>query len=48
MQDKEGVTFVSGCSPVLFEQIMTGKTGQDLMLDKLLSDRYSTINSIYK
>ena len=37
------VTYVSGCSPVIFEQIMTGKTGVDLMYDKLDSDRYSCI-----
>lgn len=45
MQDKPGVTMVSGCSPVIFEMIMTGKTGQDLMLDKLLSERYACITS---
>ena len=45
MEDKPGVTMVSGCSPVIFEMIMTGKTGQDLMLDKLLSERYACIKS---
>jgi len=40
---KSGITFVSGCSPVLFEQIMSGKTSIDLMLDKLNSERYQTI-----
>jgi len=38
------VSFVSGCSPVIFEQILSGKTGMDLMLDKLLSDRYKDIH----
>ena len=38
-----GVTFVSGCSPTIFEQVITGKTGYDLMLDKLLSKRYEVI-----
>ena len=37
------VTFVSGCSPVIFEQVLTGKTGFDLMLDVLLKDRYKVI-----
>ena len=37
------VSYVSGCSPVLFEQVVSGKTGYDLMLDKLLSERYSVI-----
>ena len=46
MKDKDGVTYVSGASPVIFEQILKGKTGQDLMLDKLLSDRYEPIKSI--
>ena len=37
------VSFVSGYSPVIFEQILTGKTGYDLMLDKLMSKRYEVI-----
>ena len=48
MRDKNGVTFVSGASPVIFEMIMTGKTSVDLMLDKLLSERYKVITSINK
>ena len=40
---KSGITFVSGCSPVLFEQIMSGKTSIDLMLDKLNAPRYKDI-----
>ena len=39
----EDVSFVSGCSPVLFEQIITGVSGYDLMLQKLNSERYSRI-----
>lgn len=38
------VSFVSGCSPVLFEQIVTGVTGYDLMLKKLNSARYEVIH----
>ena len=37
------VTFVSGCSPTLFEQILRGVTGYDLMLEKLLSSRYEAV-----
>ena len=37
------VTFVSGCSPVIFQQVLTGKTGYSLMLDKLLSARYEVV-----
>ena len=38
-----GVTFVSGMSPVIFEQIITGKDGFDLMISTLESERYSAI-----
>lgn len=37
------VSFVSGFSPVLFEQVISGKTGVDLMMDKLNSNRYMAI-----
>ena len=40
----EGVSLVSGCSPVIFEMVMTGKTGYDLMMEKLNSPRYSQID----
>lgn len=43
MKAQYGVTFVSGCSPVIFEQIMKGKTGYDLMMDKLNDKRYECI-----
>lgn len=41
--NSSGITYVSGASPVLFEQIMSGKTGMDLMYAKLDSDRYKDI-----
>ena len=41
----DNVTFVSGCSPVIFESIITGKNGWDLCLDKLLNERYADIKS---
>lgn len=40
-----GVSFISGFSPVIFESVLTGKTGMDLCLDKLLSDRYKDIHA---
>ena len=40
---KNGVTLVSGFSPVIFEMIMKGKTGYDLMMDKLNEERYACI-----
>lgn len=39
----ENVSFVSGMSPSIFEQILTGKTGLDLCLETLSKDRYSCI-----
>lgn len=41
---KSGITYVSGCSPVLFEQILSGKTSYTLMMDKLNSSRYKDIH----
>ena len=37
------VTFVSGMSPVIFQQVLTGKTGYDLMIDTICSKRYAVI-----
>lgn len=37
------VSYVSGMSPSIFEQIMSGKTGYDLMMEKLDSERYAPI-----
>ena len=44
MTIKDGVTLVSGFSPVIFEQVMKGKTGYDLMMDKLNEERYACIH----
>lgn len=38
-----GVSYVSGASPVIFEQVIKGLSGIQLMLNKLNSDRYSPI-----
>lgn len=43
MKVEGNITYVSGFSPVLFEQIIKGKTGWDLVLDKLLSKRYEAV-----
>ena len=37
------VTFVSGYSPVILEQVLKNKKGYDLMMDKLNSERYEPI-----
>ncbi len=37
------VSFVSGFSPSIFETIMSGKTGYELMMDKLNTERYACI-----
>ena len=39
----DNVSFVSGCSPTLFEGICKGVTGKALCLEKLNSDRYKEI-----
>ena len=38
------ISFVSGMSPSIFETIMSGKTGYDLMMEKLNSERYACIS----
>lgn len=43
MTIKDGITFVSGFSPALFEQIMKGKTAIDLMLDVLDGEMYARV-----
>ena len=43
MLDDGYVTYVSGFSPVIFEQVMKGLTAWDLMMDKLDSPRYACI-----
>jgi hypothetical protein len=43
MMDNGRVSYVSGFSPSIFQTLMSGKTGYDLMMEKLDSDRYSVI-----
>lgn len=44
LDDGINVTYCSGASAALFQQIATGKTGIDLMYDKLNSVRYEPIH----
>ena len=44
MRVENGITMVSGFSPVLFQQIMENKTALDLVLAKLNSERYAPIH----
>jgi hypothetical protein len=37
------VSFVSGASPSIFKQILTGKTGWDLCLEAITSERYAAV-----
>ena len=37
------ISYVSGFSPIIFETIMSGKTGYELMMEKLNSERYECI-----
>ena len=37
------VTFVSGASPTIFKSVLTGKSAWDVMLDVLISKRYSKV-----
>lgn len=39
----ENTTYVSGCSPIIFQSILAGKTGIQLMMEKLNSERYEQI-----
>ena len=43
MTVKDGVSFVSGMSPSIFQQIMSGKTAFDLMYEVLNKERYKDI-----
>ena len=43
MKDEGYVSYVSGMSPTIFQQIMSGKTGYDLMMEKLDTERYACI-----
>lgn len=40
----DNVSFISGASPNILKQVLTGKTGKELMLETLLSKRYEVIH----
>jgi hypothetical protein len=44
MRDDGNVQYVSGMSPVIFEQVMKNLSATDLMMDKLNSPRYEAIH----
>ncbi len=39
----EGLSYVSGFSPSIFETLLSGKDGIDLMLEALMKERYSVV-----
>ena len=43
LDNNENTTFVSGCSPVIFESVLKEKTGWDLCYEKLTSERYEQV-----
>ena len=43
MRDNGYVSFISGMSPSIFDALMTGKTGLELVLEKLNTKRYEVI-----
>ena len=39
------VTFVSGCSPIIFKSVVTGKTGYELFMEMVgNNERYANIH----
>lgn len=44
MRDEANVSYVSGMNPVIYEMLLSGKTAQDLMYEKLDSERYAPIH----
>ena len=40
----EGFSYISGFSPVMIEQVLSGKTGLELVMEKLNSERYKDIH----
>lgn len=44
MKAADGITYVSGFSPVIYKTLLTGKSNIDLMLEVLNSERYALIS----
>ena len=43
LDNDPNVSYISGFSPSIFQQLMSGKTGYELMMEVLTSERYSVI-----
>lgn len=43
MKTVGNITYVSGASPIIFDMLLSGKTGYDLMIEKLSDKRYENI-----
>lgn len=43
LEREDGTTLVSGCNATIFSSVITGKTGYELMIEKLMSERYDNI-----
>jgi hypothetical protein len=43
LDDGPNVSYVSGMSPTIFKQVITGKTGWDLMIETLCAKRYEAV-----
>ena len=43
LDNDPNVSYISGFSPTIFQQLMSGKTGIELMLEVLDSERYAVI-----
>lgn len=39
------VSYVSGCSPSIMKQVLTGKTGYDLMIETITAKRYDAVHA---
>lgn len=44
LDDGPDVTYVSGANATIFKQVLTGKTGMDLMMSTLMGPRYKNIH----
>lgn len=44
LDDGPNITYVSGASPTIFEAVLKGKTGMEMMMDVLNSTRYANIS----
>ena len=45
LDDGPNVSYVSGMSPTIFKQVITGKTGWDLMIDAICAKRYEAVTA---